>query len=50
MAFEQVEILVDLVDQTELLGQQVDGSDASRRDGASPLGGLVMDLEAVIMG
>src|SRR3954464_6589627 len=41
---QQVELLVDVPDQAELFGQEVDGPDAARRDGPGPLGDLVADV------
>ena len=41
---EQVEVPVDVVDQAELAGQEVDGPDAAGCDGPGPLGDLVVDV------
>ena len=44
MPLEQVEVLVDVVDQAELPGHEVDGPDAAGCDGPGPLGDLVVDV------
>jgi hypothetical protein len=41
---EQVEAPVDVIDQAELPGQEMDGPDASGCDGPGPLGDLVVDI------
>jgi hypothetical protein len=41
---EEVEVPVDVLDEAELAGQEVDGADAAWRDGADPVGDLVMDV------
>ena len=42
---EQVEPLVDVMDEPELAGQQVDSTDAARCDRPGPLGDLVADVD-----
>ena len=44
MPLEQVEVPVDVLDQAELAGQEVDGPDAAGCDGPGPLGDLVVDV------
>ena len=44
MPLEQVEVPVDVLDQPELAGQEVDGPDAAGCDGPDPLGDLVVDV------
>ena len=41
---EQMEVLVDVVDQADLPGQEVDGPDAAGCDGPGAIGELVMDV------
>ena len=41
---QEVEAPVDVVDQPELAGQQVDCPDSARRDGPGPIGDLVVDV------
>ena len=41
---EQVEVLVDVPDQAELPGQEMDGPDAAGGDGPGPIGDLVVDI------
>src|SRR6056297_2700977 len=44
VAFEEVEVAVDVVDQAELAGQQVDGPDAAGCDAPDLLGEFVADV------
>jgi hypothetical protein len=43
VAFEQVEVAVDGLDQTEGVGQVVEGAEAAGGDGPDPVGGLIVD-------
>src|SRR5579862_3344441 len=39
-----MKVLIDVVDQPEFLGQEVDGPNAARRDGPGPIGDLVVNI------
>src|SRR6476659_2671934 len=39
-----MEVLIDVVDQPEFLGQEVDGPNPARCDGPGPIGDLVVDI------
>jgi hypothetical protein len=41
---QQVEVVVDVPDQVELPGQEVDGSDAARGDSPCPVGQFIVDV------
>jgi len=44
MAFEEVKVPVNVLDEADLAGQEVDSTDAAGRDGPDPVGDLVMDV------
>ena len=44
MPLEQVEVVIDVTDQAEFPGHEVDGPDAAGCDGPSPIGDLVVDI------
>ena len=44
MAFEEMEVVIEVLDEVELLGHEVDGPDATSGDGSGAVSDLVVDV------